>query len=65
MNKICAGNLRDGFELWAKKKTGFDLSRTEYPMTKGEDQQYKDVQTNTAFFAWISCAEWYGSNDDK
>lgn len=55
-------NIREDFEEWAIENTGYDLTRTQYPMTKHEDQQYIDLQANTAFFAWASCAEWYKKN---
>lgn len=40
------------FEEWIEKETGFDSCRTNYSMIKDEDQQYKDHQTNIAWFAW-------------
>ena len=43
---------RDKFEEWIKEETGFDLWRTEYPMTEWDDQQYKCHQTNLAWMAW-------------
>lgn len=43
---------RDQFEKWVKEETGFDLWRTEYPMTEWDDQQYKCLQTNLAWLAW-------------
>ena len=43
---------RDQFETWVKKETGFDLWRTEYPMTEWDNQQYKCHQTNLAWMAW-------------
>ena len=43
---------REQFEAWVKKETGFDLWRTEYPMTEWDDQQYKCHQTNLAWMAW-------------
>lgn len=43
---------REQFEKWAKEETGFDLWRTEYPMTEWDDQQYKCHQTNLAWMAW-------------
>ena len=43
---------REQFEAWVKKETGFDLWRTEYPMTELDDQQYKCHQTNIAWMAW-------------
>ncbi len=43
---------RDKFEEWIKEETGFDLWRTEYPMTEWDNQQYKCHQTNLAWNAW-------------
>ena len=43
---------REQFEAWIKEETGFDLWRTEYPMTEWENQQYKCHQTNLAWMAW-------------
>ena len=43
---------REQFEKWIKEETGFDLWRTEYPMTEWDDQQYKCHQTNLAWMAW-------------
>lgn len=43
---------REQFEKWVKEETGFDLWRTEYPMTEWDDQQYKCHQTNLAWIAW-------------
>lgn len=43
---------REKFEEWVKEETGFDLWRTEYPMTEWNDQQYKCHQTNLAWMAW-------------
>ena len=43
---------REQFEEWIKEETGFDLWRTEYPMTGWDDQQYKCHQTNLAWMAW-------------
>lgn len=43
---------RDQFEKWVKEETGFDLWRTEYPMTEWDNQQYKCHQTNLAWMAW-------------
>lgn len=45
---------REQFEKWIKEETGFDLWRTEYPMTEWDDQQYKCHQTNLAWMAWQS-----------
>ena len=43
---------REQFEKWVKEETGFDLWRTEYPMTEWDEQQYKCHQTNLAWMAW-------------
>ena len=43
---------REQFEKWIKEETGFDLWRTEYPMTEWDGQQYKCHQTNLAWMAW-------------
>lgn len=43
---------REQFEEWVKEETGFDLWRTEYPMTEWDNQQYKCHQTNLAWMAW-------------
>ena len=43
---------REQFEKWIKEETGFDLWRTEYPMTELDNQQYKCHQTNLAWIAW-------------
>lgn len=43
---------REQFEEWVTKETGFDLWRTEFPMTEWDDQQYKCHQTNLAWMAW-------------
>ena len=43
---------REQFEKWVKEETGFDLWRTEYPMTEWDNQQYKCHQTNLAWLAW-------------
>ncbi|QCQ57349.1 hypothetical protein KGB50_gp66 [Shigella phage DS8] len=43
---------REKFEEWVKEETGFDLWRTEYPMTEWDNQQYKCHQTNLAWMAW-------------
>lgn len=43
---------REHFEQWIKEETGFDLWRTEYPMTQWDNQQYKCHQTNLAWMAW-------------
>ena len=43
---------REQFEEWIKEETGFDLWRTEYPMTEWDNQQYKCHRTNLAWMAW-------------
>lgn len=43
---------REQFEEWVTKETGFDLWRTEFPMTEWDDQQYKCHQTNLSWMAW-------------
>lgn len=43
---------REQFEEYMKAETNHPLWRTEYPMTKDEDQQYSDHTTNMAWFAW-------------
>ena len=43
---------REQFEEWIKSETGFDLWRTEYPMTDWDSQQYRCHQTNLAWMAW-------------
>jgi len=48
---------REQFEAWIKSETDFDLWRTNYPMTKPEDQQYKDHSTNLAWMAWQASRE--------
>lgn len=43
---------REQFEEWVKAETGFDLYRTNFPMTSWDNQQYKDHSTNLAWMAW-------------
>lgn len=43
---------REQFEKWALDETSFDLFRTDYPNKGYDEQQYKDVNTNTAWTAW-------------
>lgn len=43
---------REQFEAWVKKETGFDLCRTNYPMTEWADQKYESYQTHLAWMAW-------------
>jgi hypothetical protein len=55
-----AGGIMDSraqFEEWIEKETGFDIRRTNYPMTKSEDQQYADHNTNFAWKAWQASRE--------
>lgn len=51
---------REQFEAWIKSETGFDLWRTNFPMTEPEDQQYKDHSTNLAWMAWQASREALG-----
>ena len=44
--------MRKDFESWIEKETGFYTFRTNFPMTKPEDQQYKCHHTNLAWLAW-------------
>lgn len=48
---------RQQFESFIKKETGFDLHRTNFPMTKREDQQYSSHQTNLAWLSWQASRE--------
>lgn len=43
---------REQFEEWVKAETGFDLYRTNFPMTSWDNQQYKDHSTNLAWKSW-------------
>lgn len=43
---------REQFEEWVKAETGFDLYRTNFPMTSWDNQQYKDHSTNLAWMSW-------------
>lgn len=43
---------REKFEEWVNEETGFDLHRTNFPMTTWDNQQYKDHSTNLAWCAW-------------
>lgn len=43
---------REQFEEWVKAETGFDLCRTNFPMTSWDNQQYKDHSTNLAWMSW-------------
>lgn len=44
--------MREEFEAWINSETGFDCFRTNYPMTKPEDQQYMCHRTNLAWLSW-------------
>ncbi|MGL4756223.1 MAG: hypothetical protein ACRCXB_28050 [Aeromonadaceae bacterium] len=44
--------MRKEFEAWIDSETGFDCFRTNYPMTKPEDQQYMCHRTNLAWLSW-------------
>lgn len=46
-----ADKIREDFEKWFNENTGFDTFRTNFPMTKPEDQQYLDHNTNLAWLA--------------
>ena len=48
---------REEFEAWIKSETGFDLHRTQFPMTKYEDQQYHSHNTNMAWLSWKASRE--------
>lgn len=50
--RILMMTSREQFEKWVMEETGFDLWRTEYPMTEWDNQQYKCHQTNLAWIAW-------------
>lgn len=45
-------NTREEFEKWLLAETGFDTHRTNFAMTKPEDQQYMCHNTNLAWLAW-------------
>ena len=49
--------VREEFEKWLQSTTDFDTYRTNYAMTKPEDQQYMCHRTNLAWFAWKSSRE--------
>lgn len=49
--------LREKFEIWVTEETGLDLYRAEYPMTKPEDQPYKDHNTLLAWLAFKAGSE--------
>lgn len=44
--------MRKEFEAWLLAETGFDICRTNFAMTKPEDQQYMCHHTNLAWLAW-------------
>ena len=48
---------REEFEAWIKSETGFDLYRTQFQMTKYEDQQYYNHKTNLAWLSWKASRE--------
>lgn len=48
---------REEFESWIKSETGLFLHRTQFPMTKHEDQQYYDHDTNLAWLSWKASRE--------
>ncbi len=48
---------REEFEAWIKSETGLNLYRTQFPMTKYEDQQYHNHSTNLAWFSWQASRE--------
>ena len=48
---------REEFELWINRETGLFLHRTNFPMTRNEDQQYYDHSTNLAWFSWQASRE--------
>ncbi|MGL5015230.1 MAG: hypothetical protein ACRC6V_13225 [Bacteroidales bacterium] len=49
--------VREEFEKWLRSTTDFDTFRTNYAMTKPEDQQYMCHRTNLAWFAWTASSE--------
>lgn len=49
--------VREEFEKWLQSTTDFDTYRTNYAMTKPEDQQYMCHRTNLAWFAWTASRE--------
>lgn len=49
--------VREEFEKWLQSTTDFDTYRTNYAMTKPEDQQYMCHKTNLAWFAWKAARE--------
>lgn len=49
--------VREEFEKWLQSTTYFDTYRTNYAMTKPEDQQYMCHRTNLAWLAWKASRE--------
>lgn len=43
--------LKEEFEKFITYETGYSLERTAYPMTKDEDQMYKDLIVQ---MCWLS-----------
>ena len=44
--------MREEFEAWLLTETGFDTYRTNFVMTKPEDQQYMCHHANLAWLSW-------------
>lgn len=44
--------MRDEFEAWIERETGFNTFRTQYAMTNPEEQQYLCHRTNLAWMSW-------------
>lgn len=49
--------VQEEFEKWLQSTTDFDTYRTNYAMTKPENQQYMCHHTNLAWFAWKASRE--------
>lgn len=49
--------MRKEFEDWLLSNTGFDTYRTNFAMTKPEDQQYQCHHTNLAWLSWKASRE--------
>ena len=49
--------VREEFEHWIQSETAFDTFKTNYAMTKPENQQYMCHHTNLAWFAWKASRE--------
>ena len=49
--------VREEFEKWLLSTTDFDTVRTNYAMTKPEDQRYMCHRTNLAWLAWTASRE--------